>query len=293
MKIGVVGIEKKWSTEILVDELKSLGCESFVIEMQDVVLDFSSRKVFCKGVDLSSLDAIIIKKLGQQYNPQLIDRLETLDYLSEAYDIPIFSSPKSLFFLLDRYSCTKRLALNGINIPDTVITESLEEACSAITKFGEAVIKPLYTSKSRGMILVSSKEKDLENTLKEYKSEFGIFYIQKRIHHPGYDLGVCFLGGEYLGTYARVGNKDGWNTTTARGGCYDLIEPTSEIIDLAYKSQKVFSLDFTCVDIVEQKDSKPYVFEVSAFGGFKGLKEAAGINLAEKYAKYVVSKVKK
>ena len=34
------------------------------------------------------------------------------------------------------------------------------------------------------------------------------WYLQKVVQHPGYDLGVCFMGEEYIGTYARVGNKD-------------------------------------------------------------------------------------
>jgi len=45
-------------------------------------------------------------------------------------------------------------------------------------------------------------------------------------------------------------------------------------------------MDFTTVDIAES-DIGPIVFEVSAFGGFRGSKEGIGIDAAERYVDYV------
>jgi ribosomal protein S6--L-glutamate ligase len=47
---------------------------------------------------------------------------------------------------------------------------------------------------------------------------------------------------------------------------------------------------FTCVDVVETANG-PLVYEVSAFGGFRGLLEANGIDMAERYAQYVLERI--
>lgn len=293
MKIGVIGLKGKWSTEKLVEEIINQGHDSHVIEMEDVVFDLANKKVTYQGEDLETYDGFIIKKLGREYSAYLFDRLEVLDYLHKSKGVVFFPSPHKIGRLLNRYSCTKELVAGGVAMPETLVTENVQEANKKLSEFGEAIVKPLFTSKSRGMIKVKYEADCPERSLaelKDFQSQYHTIYLQKIVRHPGYDLGVCFLGDEYLGTYARVGSKDGWNTTTRTGGHYEQKWPEQEIIELARQAKDLFGLDFSCVDVVETEDG-PKVFEVSAFGGFKGLQESAGINLAAEYAKYVISKL--
>ncbi|MFP4049030.1 MAG: ATP-grasp family protein, partial [Desulfovermiculus sp.] len=51
-----------------------------------------------------------------------------------------------------------------------------------------------------------------------------------------------------------------------------------------------FDLDFTCVDVAETADG-PLVFEVSAFGGFRGIWEAQGIDAASLFTSYVLDNI--
>ncbi len=85
---------------------------------------------------------------------------------------------------------------------------------------------------------------------------------------------------------------ESWSTSTAAGGKYQSAEPSEEIIALAHKAQGLFDLTFTCVDVVETADG-PQVFEVSAFGGFRGLKEACGLDAAARYADFVIEEVRR
>ena len=50
-------------------------------------------------------------------------------------------------------------------------------------------------------------------------------------------------------------------------------------------------MDFTSVDVVEGQNG-PVVFEVSAFGGYRGLKDALGVNAGEKVVNYVLNQLK-
>ncbi len=289
MKIGVIGIKGAWSSEQLAAAVtKKTGRETKIFEMQDVRLDLPSGKATVEGEDLSTYDGIIIKKIGKQYSPDLLDRLEMLRML-EGRGVKFFSSPYSILRVLDRLTCTVSLQLGNIPMPPTTITEDIDHALAAVEEYGEAVFKPLYSTKARGMFVLKPGP-DARKTVEEYHKEYKTMYIQKTIDLNGSDLGIVFLGGEYLTTYARCKTTDSWNTTTVNGGKYAPVDPPSEIIDLAQKAQAIFNLDFTCVDVAITKDG-PYIFEVSAFGGFRGLLDARGIDAAARYVDYVTRKV--
>lgn len=289
IKVGVVGLPGNWSSEELVTVLKERTGYGILIDMECVFMNLTKNQVLFGDLDLRTLDGIIIKKLGAEYSPYLQDRLEILRFLSET-GVKIFSKPESIALLLDRLHCTVRLQQGGIPIPPTVITENIDVAEQAIQDFGKVVLKPLYTSKARGMKLLENN-KSLREELKAYKcSGNKIFYIQKLVPIPGRDLGLVFLGGEYLATYSRVAQKDSWNTTTASGGKYEPYSPSLEVIELAQKAQALFDLDFTCADLVETPDG-PLVFEVSAFGGFRGLLDAHNMKAAEIYSEYVLNNI--
>lgn len=289
-KIGVIGIDKGWSTGKLLDAIESRTGFRCLIEMQSIRFDVDRGRVYHKDTDLSDLDALIVKKIGASYNPYNLDRLEILRYLSEQ-GVPIVSKPENIKRAIDRLSCTTTLRLGDIPLPPTVITEDDTEAVEAIKNFGVAVLKPLYTSKARGMMVVPADEA-VEAVGKFHEAGNSLYYIQKKLNLPGRDLGLIFLGGKYLGTYARVANGDSWNTTIRAGGKYQPYDPADNIIKLAERAQALFGLDFTSVDVAETDDG-PVVFEVSAFGGFRGLQESREINAADLYVDYVLKEIVK
>ena len=299
LRIGVIGIADGWSTQKLLDAVEAKTGYRHLIEMQDLVLDLGEHdeggRLLHRGLDLAQLDAVIVKKIARDYSPDALDRVEILRML-EGYGVRVFSRPSAMISLIDRLSCTARLRLGKIPMPATVITESVDEALASIRRFGAVVAKPLFTSKARGMKVFDAREGDwasheaeLRARVEAFASDNPVMYLQQLIEHPGHDLGVVFLGGEYLATYARVSGGS-WSTSTSKGGKYQAHEPSAEIIALAHRAQALFDLDFTCVDVVETPQGAK-VFEVSAFGGFRGLLHACDVDAAARYVDYVIERM--
>ncbi|WP_373500104.1 GAK system ATP-grasp enzyme [Desulfococcus sp.] len=287
-RIGVVGTIDGWSSETLADTLAEKTGYRLLIDLERVSLDLSSGSAWYEGTDLSRLDALMIKKVGSRYSPALMDRLEILRFLHER-GLPMYSNPYRIMRVLDRLSCTVTLKNGGIPMPDTTITEDPDAAERAVEGYGEAVFKPLYTSKARGMTVIRAG-KGARERIDAFSAQFGIMYIQKKLDLGGQDLGVTFLGGEYLTTYARCGDGSSWNTTTHSGGQYQAYAPSRETVALAKKAQDLFGLDFTCVDVAETPEG-PVIFEVSAFGGFRGIQTAGGLDAARLYVDYVLERM--
>ena len=286
--IGVVGLPGKWSTETLADAVEAKTGGRHVIEMGEVALDLAGGRLLSKGRDLCEYDAIIVKKISREYSPNSIDRLELLR-VAEANGVRVFSPALSMLRLIDRLSCTTTLANAGIPMPPTLVTENVGQAEEAVTRYGAAVFKPLYSTKARGMIVIDAGDPApvRHQQITDFHREHPMMYVQKKMTLPGRDLGMVFLGGEYLGAYARVSEGESWNTTIHHGGRYAAAQPDDSWIEIARRAQDLFNMDYTTVDMAATENG-PVVFEVSAFGGFRGAKEGLGINVAERYVDYVL-----
>lgn len=285
--IAVIGNCGGRSSEHLADCVARATGKRLLVDMENIRLDLDRGKVWHEGMDLTRLDVIIIKKIGPYYAPHLLDRLEILRFLENS-GVRIFSRPLSILRVLDRLSCTVTLRMAGIPMPPTVITENTEQAVDIIERYKEAVLKPLFSSKARGMWFLRYG-RDTHIAVEDFKRNNPILYIQKKMNLQGRDLGIVFLGGEYVTTYARCGDGTSWNTSIENGGRYTAHDPSPEAIEVARKAQALFDLDFTIVDVVETQDG-PLVFEVSAFGGFKGMQVARNMDGARCYVDYVLKK---
>jgi len=291
LKIGVIGIPGKWSTETLADAVQAKTGYRLVIDMSEVTLDLATMKLMYRDTNLCELDGLIVKKISAEYSPSTLDRLEMLR-VAEAQGVRVFSRVESMLRLIDRLSCTVTLKNAAIPMPNTCITEDIEQAVSTVKHYGEAVFKPLFSTKARGMTLINAQqaESEIRQQVSDFKDANPVMYIQQKLNLSGQDLGLVFLAGNYLGTYARVSQSDAWNTTIHSGGRYAAFEPSPAIIEMASKAQSLFNMDFTTVDVAIT-DNGPIVFEVSAFGGFRGAKEGCDLDAAALYVEHVIETI--
>ncbi|MFO8025906.1 GAK system ATP-grasp enzyme [Thiohalophilus sp.] len=291
IRIGVVGIPGKWSTDILADAIEQRTGFRLVIDMAQVELDMQNNQLLFQNRDLCQLDGLLVKKISNEYSPAALDRLELLR-VAEVQGVRVFSGVENMLRLINRLSCTITLRNNGIPMPDTCITENIDAAMATIKQFGSAVFKPLFSTKARGMMLIESAqpEDQLRSSITDFQRHNPMMYIQRKIVLPGHDLGMVFLGGNYLGTYARVSQTEAWNTTIHSGGHYAAYTPSEDMIALARRAQAPFNMDFTTVDVAESEHG-PIVFEVSAFGGFRGALQGANIDAATAYADYALARL--
>lgn len=288
-RIAVVGTPGGWSTERLADAVAARTGFRCVVDMARVVADLGRGVVRHGEVDLCRLDGVIVKKISPEYAPDILDRLELLRFV-HARGVPVFSDPERVIRVLDRLACTVSLRIAGVAMPPTTVTADLAEARAAIADYGAAVCKPLFSTKARGMIVIDDGPQAHGQLAAFQAAGNPVIYLQRKIAGLGRDLGVVFLGGEYVATYARESAGTSWNTTIHDGGHYRAFEPSPEIVALAQRAQAPFGLDFTCVDVALTDDG-PQVFEVSAFGGFRGLLDAHGISAADLYCDHVLRKV--
>ena len=266
------------------EALREHGIDSYVFSLGDCLHDLTTGRVTLGDEDLGELDGIIIKKLAPQDSPVARLRLHMLRSL-EAQGVRIFSRAGVIERAMDRYGMNRELAAAGLPLPRTIAFETADELRRAVEALGDAVVKPVYTSKGRGMYRARAGE-----PLPHWDEDNGRWLAQQFVEAPGRDIGACVLGGEFVGAFFRVAPEGQWMTTTLSGGRYMPCDLDANGQEIAVSAAKLFGLDYTIVDLVESENSY-LLYEVSAFGGFRGLWSANQMDVAGLYAKYIGGEV--
>jgi ribosomal protein S6--L-glutamate ligase len=268
----------------MADSLRAAGFGAFVFDPAHLAHDIGNGQLWLRGEPFPSVVAVVVKKLGDQGTPWGRLRLHPLRAL-EATGARIFSPTHVIDVAMDRYRMMMVLAAAGVPVPETVAAESRDELEAAARRMGDCIVKPIYTSKGRGMIRVDGADPmAIDRLLAESGDQR--YLVQRFVSAPGRDIGATVIGGRYVGAFYRVAQPGEWMTTTAQGGRYAPCELPPQGVTLAERAARAFDLDYTVVDLVEQPDGF-LAYEVSAFGGFRGLLDATGVDPSVLYAEHV------
>lgn len=322
-KLGIIITDPEdWTARALTDAAKKKGFSPFVLDlraaqvsMNSVTGELAAKKstaVFKVGdVKLCDLDAIIVRDAGAGTFEGVSFRFDILREL-EAEGIPVVNSPEAIRDAANKYHASYLLAKAGLPVPETVAVQNAEAALKVISRFEDAVIKPVFGYKGKdiarvkdGEVQFSDREVEsssLEAILSKLLEERGMLYIQKFIENPGRDIRAFVVGGTAIGAIYRKAASGSWVNNLSQGGSADRCVLTEEQKELAEKAALAIGTTFAGVDIIEgltgdlnkkikvnssQTEEKPQILEINGTPSGKGIFDAWGINPAEHIINYI------
>jgi ribosomal protein S6--L-glutamate ligase len=236
---------------------------------------------------LSRLDAVI-PRIGRSLTQLGTIILKQLELMR----IPSTLSMEGLLTARNKYLTLQALHSVGLSIPESVLVAS-RKAEHEPTQYlsPPLVMKLLGGTQGIGVMLVKDPQEagPIIDTLSELDQ---IICIQRYLPNPGEDIRVFVVGTEIVGAMKRKAAAHEWRSNIHMGGhgiAHSLSESEAEA---AIKAVEAVRVEIAGVDLIIA-ENEPYVIEVNASPGFKGLLNATGINAAEKIAGYAIAKAKK
>ena len=151
------------------------------------------------------------------------------------------------------------------------------------------IIKECYGSLGKGVRLARNKD-ELKVFSKELKLKPHVY--QKFVSESfGTDLRVIVIGGKYVGAMKRTSYND-FRSNVSAGGKGENFSADEKTIALSEKIANLLGLDYCGIDFLFGKDGL-VLCEVNSNAFFKEFEKATKINVAELYAKHIVSSLKK
>lgn len=322
-KLGIIITDPEdWTARALTVAAEKKGFSPFVLDLRAAEVSMSSATeelaakkstaVFKVGdVKLCDLDAIIVRDAGAGTFEGVSFRFDILREL-EAEGIPVVNSPEAIRDAANKYHTSYLLAKTGLPVPETIAVQNVEAALRVISRFEDAIIKPVFGYKGKDIARVKGGEiqfsdrkvesSSLEAILSKLLEERGMLYIQKFIENPGRDIRAFVVGGTAIGAIYRNAASGSWVNNLSQGGNADRCVLTEEQKELAEKAALAIGTTFAGVDIIEgfaekidkeieikpnQIEEKPQILEVNGTPSGKGIFDAWGINPAEYIINYI------
>lgn len=150
------------------------------------------------------------------------------------------------------------------------------------------IVKESFGSLGKGVYLAKD-EKELETLANRLIDRPHLF--QKFVSTSyGKDVRVIVIDGEVVGGMIRQSEND-FRSNVAAGGRAEKYGLSDGIKEIALKAHKALGLDYSGVDILFGENGKPIVCEVNSNAFFRSFEAVTHINVARKYAEYVLSKI--
>jgi RimK family alpha-L-glutamate ligase len=254
---------------------------------QATLLDFRrvSAAVGKAQNTLTAFDAVVVRTMPPGSLEQVVFRMDVL-HRAQAAGIRVLNPPLALETCIDKYLASARLEAAGLLVPATVVCQDLESALTAFAALGEdVVVKPLFGSEGRGMVRVSDAELAWR-TFRAIERTQAVFYVQKFIRHPGWDLRVFVIGSRVVAAMRRYA-RNGWRTNVAQGGRGEVVSVTAEEERLALAAAAAVGAPVAGVDLLPGPDGELFVLEVNAVPGWRALAPVTGVDIAAEMVRFL------
>jgi len=238
---------------------------------------------------LDDLDALIIRPIGRGSLEELVFRMDML-YKLERLGFYMVNPPTAIEHCVDKYDILAILEDEGVPVPRTLATESVNEAIRAFKELGgDIVVKPIFGSRGQGATRVN--DIDIADTIfKAITFHHGVIYMQEFVPHGHSDIRAFVIGDQVVACMRRVAT--GWKTNYSQGAKPAPAQISREFEEIAIKSSKAVGCKIAGVDILEGPDG-PRIVDVNSQPGWKGLQVVAKVNIAEEIVNFVLKELKK
>jgi len=240
----------------------------------------------CETNIVTDLDALIIRPIGRGSLEEIIYRMDLLHRL-ERLGMYIINPPLSIERSVDKYHTLALFEEHGLPVPQTVVTESLEEALKGFRDLGgDVVIKPLFGSRGIGSTRVTDPDV-AERLFRAIIFYHGVLYLQKFIPHGDSDVRAFVVGDRVIAAMHRVATA--WKANVSLGAKPVALNLNEELEKLAVEATRVLGCKIAGVDILES-DEGPVIIELNSQPGWRGLQTVAPVDIAEEIVKFLAAR---
>lgn len=301
MKLGIAVTDPHdWTAAALLEAAADRGFETYVIDLRDTDVAIKEEVTISReGLILPTLDALVVRDVGAGPMDGVSFRFDVLRQL-EMQGTLILNSPEAIRNAANKYHTTYLLAKAGLPVPATFSVQDRNRAIEIISDLKDAVIKPVFGYKGKGIIRVkcgkmlepdgSSSQVPWEEQITGMIEHLGMLYIQEFIENHGRDIRAFVVNGKVLGSIYRTARQGHWINNLSQGGTSAPCSLTSCQEKICSKAAEAVGTVFAGVDLIEGPKGT-MVLEVNGTPSGAGIYNSCGVNVAGHILDYIPLKL--
>ena len=224
-------------------------------------------------------DVVFVRTMPFGTLEQIVFRMDLLQRLMLA-GTPVINSPKTIEASVDKYLCLAKLAAAEIPVPNTQVSQTLDQAIADFKLLGgDVVVKPIFGSMGRGIERLTDLDQAKDSFVRLIQ-QGSVVYQQEFVRNDGSDLRLLVIDQQVWSMRRKA--TSGWITNISQGGQGLAHEPTELEVDLAQRAARAVDASIAGVDLVyDQTTGQAKVLEVNASVGWKEISRVLKVDFAE------------
>ena len=295
MQVVILNAGSGWHTDDLCRALAERGHTGRVLPYDQLVARLGTGRGVVRGLsngsnEILDADAVLARIIPSGSLEQTIYRVDALHWI-ERRGVPVLNPARAIERSVDKFYTTALLQEAGLPTPETVVCESAADAMSAVLAMGDVVIKPIFGSMGHGIVRVNDPDVAFRavRALEQLRT---VFYVQRAVDHGGKDVRVFVVGGRVVGAIERQAPEGHWRTNVSLGGAARPLDLPLAWERLALDAAAAIGADYAGVDLLPSRDGAIFVLEVNGIPGWRGLKQATGIDVAASIVDHLAERVR-
>jgi RimK family alpha-L-glutamate ligase len=295
MQVVILNAGSGWHTDDLCRALAERGHTGRVLPYDRLVARLGTGRGVVRGLsngsnEILDADAVLARIIPSGSLEQTIYRVDALHWI-ERRGVPVLNPARAIERSVDKFYTTALLQEAGLPTPETVVCESAADAMSAVLAMGDVVIKPIFGSMGHGIVRVNDPDVAFRavRALEQLRT---VFYVQRAVDHGGKDVRVFVVGGRVVGAIERQAPEGHWRTNVSLGGAARPLDLPLAWERLALDAAAAIGADYAGVDLLPSRDGAIFVLEVNGIPGWRGLKQATGIDVAASIVDHLAERVR-
>ena len=223
-----------------------------------------------------------------------LDKDRAAARLLEKHGIRLFNSASAIEACDDKMLTHIALANLNIPMPDTIYAPLCyyedakipSEFLERVAGLGFSLVaKQCFGSLGGGVFLIKTFD-ELEDY--ENRNKLTAHFYQKFIGCDGTDIRVIVIGGKFICAMRRKNESD-FRSNIELGGKGEKIEADKNLKHLCERVAAVLKLDYCGIDVLIDDNGAYYVCEVNSNAFFAEAERVCGVNIAKKYAEFIIA----
>ena len=293
MHVPILSARTGWHTDELLRALAARGHTGTIVPYESLVArvaPHSKAATLAAGPQqLLSAPAVLARIVPNGSLEQIIYRVDALHWLEER-GVKVLNSPRAIERCVDKFYTSALLREAGLDTPETVVCERIDDAMAAVREMGDVIVKPLFGSMGHGMVRVSDPETAFR-VFRALEMSRAVFYLQRVIEHGGSDVRAFVVGKRVVAAIERRARDGGWRTNISLGGEARAIDLPPAWSDLALTAARVVGADYAGVDLLPASDGTVHVIEVNGIPGWSGAQKATSVDIAGAIVDHLIATI--
>ena len=293
MHVPILSARTGWHTDELLRALAARGHTGTVVPYESLVARIAPRStaptLSATSQQLLSAPAVLARIVPNGSLEQIIYRVDALHWLEER-GVRVMNSPRAIERCVDKFYTSALLHEAGLDTPETVVCERIDDAMAAVREMGDVIVKPLFGSMGHGMVRVSDPETAFR-VFRALELARTVFYLQRVVEHAGCDVRAFVVGNRVVAGIERRARDGGWRTNISLGGEARAIDLPSAWSELALTAARAVGADYAGVDLLPASDGTIHVLEVNGIPGWSGAQKATSVDIAGAIVDHLIGTV--